>query len=48
MKVCISCGREVKDFVEFPCPNCGKMIIRCNICRENKNPYRCECGFEGP
>ena len=45
---CISCGREATDYVEFPCPECGKMLRRCADCRKNENPFKCECGFEGP
>lgn len=48
MKRCITCGRMVKKFAEFPCPDCGEKIVRCKHCREIKNPYKSECGFEGP
>ena len=48
MKRCISCGREVVEYAEFPCPECDQKIVRCNYCRENKNKYNCKCGFEGP
>ncbi|MEM2908558.1 MAG: hypothetical protein QW171_00155 [Candidatus Bilamarchaeaceae archaeon] len=48
MKRCISCGRNAKKFVEFPCPKCDRKIIRCNFCRENRVKYECECGFTGP
>ncbi len=49
MKRCNSCGTMEKNFVMFPCPNCGNVIYRCAKCRESKNKYVCEkCGFEGP
>ncbi|MFA5077503.1 MAG: zinc finger domain-containing protein [Candidatus Micrarchaeia archaeon] len=48
MKRCMTCGKMVKEFVEFPCPECGSKLVRCNHCREVKNPYKCECGFQGP
>jgi len=48
MKYCTSCGRATTDYVSFKCPVCGKEIVRCNHCREIINPYKCECGFEGP
>lgn len=38
----------VKEFTEFPCPDCSSKLVRCNHCREIKNPYKCECGFTGP
>ncbi|MDO8537438.1 MAG: zinc finger domain-containing protein [archaeon] len=51
MKVCTSCNKEVtQEFVEFPCPKCGKhKIIRCLNCRITSKTYKCDnCGFEGP
>ncbi|MFA5050096.1 MAG: RNA-binding protein [Candidatus Micrarchaeia archaeon] len=48
MKRCNSCGRRVVDYTEFPCAGCDNKIVRCNVCRENKNEYSCQCGFEGP
>ncbi len=48
MKRCMTCGKMVKDFAEFPCPDCGAKLVRCKHCREIKNPYKCECGFKGP
>jgi Zn-ribbon RNA-binding protein len=48
MKRCITCGKMVKEFSEFPCPECGEKITRCSHCREIKNPYKCVCGFAGP
>ncbi|MFA6530917.1 MAG: zinc finger domain-containing protein [Candidatus Micrarchaeia archaeon] len=48
MKRCITCGRNTRKFAEFPCPTCGTKIVRCYDCRENKNEYKCACGFMGP
>ena len=48
MKRCTSCGRNTKDFAEFPCPDCGEKVVRCQYCRKNLNAYKCVCGFEGP
>jgi len=50
---CVSCGIALKStdtYVEFPCPNCGKFLIRrCDKCKKLVRPYKCkECGFEGP
>ncbi len=47
-KRCVSCGRKTIEFTEFPCPDCDMKIVRCNVCRQNRNKYKCECGFEGP
>ncbi len=51
--ICISCKKPLTNdigSVSFPCPNCGKYIIkRCKNCREIVAKYKCpECGFEGP
>lgn len=51
--VCDSCHRpmEPREYgVEFPCPNCGKVIIRrCKRCRKMNVEYTCpNCGFRGP
>ncbi|MFH1394359.1 MAG: RNA-binding protein [Candidatus Micrarchaeota archaeon] len=48
MKRCITCGKNTKDFAEFPCPSCGEKVCRCCYCRENRNAYECSCGFVGP
>ncbi|MEM4367216.1 MAG: zinc finger domain-containing protein [Candidatus Anstonellales archaeon] len=48
MKRCISCGKTTINFVSFPCPECGKDIIRCKDCRLNKVIYNHSCGFVGP
>lgn len=49
MKRCISCGKAVVDYTEFPCAECGDKIVRCAYCKESKNTYKCKCGkFEGP
>ncbi len=50
---CVSCGKKVeseKNWVEFPCPGCGKTrILRCERCKKLENQYECEkCGFTGP
>jgi predicted RNA-binding Zn-ribbon protein involved in translation (DUF1610 family) len=49
-KICTSCGKLTKDYVEFKCPKCNEgVIIRCRECRENFRSYKCSvCGFEGP
>jgi predicted RNA-binding Zn-ribbon protein involved in translation (DUF1610 family) len=51
--VCASCKRPFvpgEYGVEFPCPNCGKVIIRrCKKCRKLGVKYECPaCGFIGP
>jgi len=48
MKRCVTCGKNAKEFVAFPCPSCAAELVRCSFCRENSNPYKCECNFEGP
>jgi hypothetical protein len=48
MKRCITCGKNAREFVLFPCPGCGTELTRCSFCRENRNPFKCTCGFEGP
>ena len=48
MKRCVTCGKNTKDFAEFPCPECGEGLVRCHYCRENRNKYGCKCGFTGP
>lgn len=48
MKRCVTCGKNTKDFAEFPCPECGEALVRCHYCRENRNKYSCKCGFAGP
>lgn len=49
-KTCVSCGARIsKDSsLIYPCPVCGEMLARCKKCKKMSNPYRCECGFEGP
>jgi predicted RNA-binding Zn-ribbon protein involved in translation (DUF1610 family) len=50
-KACTSCNREVvKDYIEFPCPRCGKeKIIRCSQCKTLSKEYKCRnCEFIGP
>ncbi|MEM4717156.1 MAG: zinc finger domain-containing protein [Desulfurococcaceae archaeon] len=53
MTVCISCKKPFtpgEHGVEFPCPNCGKGVIRrCKRCRQLAVEYTCpNCGFRGP
>lgn len=53
MATCTSCKRPLvpgEYGVEFPCPNCGKAIIRrCKRCRKLAVEYTCpNCGFRGP
>lgn len=49
VKTCTTCGKQTKDYAEFPCVECGGMIVRCFHCRKIGNPYRCPaCGKEGP
>ncbi|MDO8642492.1 MAG: zinc finger domain-containing protein [Candidatus Woesearchaeota archaeon] len=48
---CMSCKTNVagaKDVTRFPCPKCGKEIIRCGKCRRIVAQYQCTCGFLGP
>jgi predicted RNA-binding Zn-ribbon protein involved in translation (DUF1610 family) len=51
--LCSSCKRPFAPGeygVEFPCPNCGKVVIRrCKKCRKLGVKYECPaCGFVGP
>ncbi|MEM1628324.1 MAG: zinc finger domain-containing protein [Desulfurococcaceae archaeon] len=51
--ICSSCQKLITPNeygVEFPCPNCGKTIIRrCKRCRKLSVEYNCPaCGFKGP
>ena len=51
MAVCVSCHKDVQDYVKFKCPECGTTIIRCQHCRSLDIPYKCpnpKCNFEGP
>ena len=48
---CKSCKQEIPlidTYVEFPCPECGELIARCEKCRTFAHTYVCDCGFEGP
>uniref|UniRef100_A0A7C4JM07 DUF1610 domain-containing protein n=1 Tax=Staphylothermus marinus TaxID=2280 RepID=A0A7C4JM07_STAMA len=50
---CSSCHRLMdprEKGAVFPCPNCGKVLIRrCKSCRKHSVPYVCpNCGFKGP
>lgn len=49
--ICQSCKQEIpliEPYVQFKCPQCGKLIARCEKCRTFGHAYTCECGFEGP
>ena len=49
--MCITCGAYIlpkSNATKFPCPECGKIIVRCARCRELARKYTCECGFTGP
>ncbi|VVB55391.1 Uncharacterised protein [uncultured archaeon] len=49
VKKCASFGTEVlKDYVEFPCPACGEVIVRSSPARALAAKYSCKCGFTGP
>ncbi len=50
LKNCSSCGKQTKQYAEFPCPGCGEsVIVRCYSCRQISIPYKCEkCGRQGP
>jgi hypothetical protein len=50
---CTNCGKSIEaesNWVEFPCPKCGKgTIVRCDKCKKLENPYKCpKCNFVGP
>lgn len=50
---CTSCGKRIeseKNWVEFACPQCGKVsILRCEKCKRLENTYECQdCSFIGP
>jgi len=48
---CTSCKQEispVENYVKFPCPECEKILYRCQKCRTFGHLYKCECGFKGP
>jgi predicted RNA-binding Zn-ribbon protein involved in translation (DUF1610 family) len=51
-KLCVSCRDEIvggENSVEFKCPNCKTMIIRCGKCRKSMIKYACpECKTGGP
>jgi hypothetical protein len=49
MKKCDGCGKVAGKFAEFPCVECGEMIVRCHHCRELGVQYICKkCRTEGP
>jgi len=50
---CTNCGKSIEaesNWVEFPCPKCGKeIIVRCDKCKKLENAYKCsKCNFVGP
>jgi hypothetical protein len=48
---CTSCKQEiplVDTYVKFKCPECDRIIYRCQKCRTFGHTYTCECGFKGP
>ncbi|NCN65206.1 MAG: RNA-binding protein [Candidatus Altiarchaeum hamiconexum] len=50
---CVSCGKDVTNYVAFKCPNCeGEekyKIIRCDACRAMGRKYVCpKCGWTCP
>jgi predicted RNA-binding Zn-ribbon protein involved in translation (DUF1610 family) len=48
---CNASHREILNdsgSVVFPCPACGKPIVRTKNAREIVGKYTCECGFSGP
>lgn len=48
---CTSCKQEIPlidPYVKFACPECDRMIYRCDKCRTFGHTYKCECGFVGP
>ncbi|MEF8848119.1 MAG: zinc finger domain-containing protein [Candidatus Thermoplasmatota archaeon] len=48
---CVSCGKGLLKLgsSSFKCPECKKLIGRCNKCREQGQKYTCpKCGFTGP
>ncbi|MFO8019704.1 MAG: zinc finger domain-containing protein [Promethearchaeia archaeon] len=52
-QTCSGCGRvitPVEDAVNFPCPECGDVMIwRCERCRDMGKSYTClKCDFVGP
>jgi Zn-ribbon RNA-binding protein len=51
-KICISCKTEIvggENSVEFKCPYCKTMILRCGKCRKAMIKYVCpNCKKEGP
>jgi len=49
LKNCITCGKQTREYAEFPCVECGEKITRCQHCRKISLPYKCKkCGKEGP
>lgn len=53
LPICSSCHKLIsprEKGAAFPCPSCGKVIIRrCRMCRKHAVPYECpNCGFRGP
>ncbi|VVB98706.1 Uncharacterised protein [uncultured archaeon] len=49
LKNCVTCGKQTREYSEFPCPECGTKMARCRHCRKISQPYACpSCGKQGP
>lgn len=48
MKICISCGKQAKQYTEFEDPINGDPIIRCKHCKKMAIEYKTASGFMGP
>jgi predicted RNA-binding Zn-ribbon protein involved in translation (DUF1610 family) len=49
LKNCVTCGKQTRDYSEFPCSECGTKMARCKHCRQISLPYACpSCGKAGP
>ena len=51
-KKCISCNDVISASgrgVEFKCPNCSELVVRCGRCRKLMVKWKCsKCAYEGP
>ena len=49
LKNCVTCGKQTREYSEFPCPECSTKMARCIHCRKISLPYTCpSCGKIGP
>ncbi len=49
LKNCVTCGKQTREYSEFPCAGCGEKIVRCRHCRQISLPYTCKsCNRQGP